>query len=372
MDLNTLCQEVRELRQRIDDGALEPPLRSDGMPEVIIKKDPANPSTKVKQTEFPIYGGNKASYPAWRRAVLSALRLDWNTFGYTDSRVFLMIYQALEGKAQRQSDSYFEAGGEGGKERPEDFIKFLDRSNWDPTRIVRARAELSRMKMGQKQEWNSFFPNWANKLTESNGDNWPDETKITMLRAALNQKLRSALASNHLIPSDDYYEWVRIVGQIAMQFEELSKCYSLDQHTQDSGRNTRKEYGSNFSEPKFNRLNKEWNSSGRQQGFVGEMDSSGDTIMGGINTAGVMRNADGKPLRAKWKSKSQIAKLREEGRCFRCELKGCNTQICRLLPARKPMLKGPQVSKVTFADIDPRVYEIDEDAVVGEESGSEN
>lgn len=103
MDISTLIQESRELRQRVD-GALEPTLRSDGMPEVVIKKDPANLSNKVKQTEFPTYGDKKSSYPAWRRAVLSALKLDWNTFGYTDSRVLLMIYQAMEGRAQRQSD----------------------------------------------------------------------------------------------------------------------------------------------------------------------------------------------------------------------------------------------------------------------------
>ncbi|POS81723.1 hypothetical protein EPUL_006353, partial [Erysiphe pulchra] len=112
LDMNTILQEIRELRQRIDDGALETPLRTDGMPE---------------STKFPIYGGDKASYPAWRRALFSSLRLDWNTFGYTDSRVFLMIYKAIEGKAQRQAAAYFEAGGERGKEKPEDFIRFLDR-----------------------------------------------------------------------------------------------------------------------------------------------------------------------------------------------------------------------------------------------------
>ncbi|RKF77388.1 hypothetical protein GcM1_219005 [Golovinomyces cichoracearum] len=37
IDVISLLQEIRELRQRIDDGALEPALRLDGMPEVAKK-----------------------------------------------------------------------------------------------------------------------------------------------------------------------------------------------------------------------------------------------------------------------------------------------------------------------------------------------
>ena len=76
--------------------------------------------------------------------------------------------------------------------------------------------------------------------------------------------------------------------------------------------------------------------------------------------ANVLRNSDGKPLRAKSKTKEQIAKLRSEGRCFRCEQKGCNTPIFRLLPARKPVSRGPQISNFTFDQLDPRIYDIEE------------
>ena len=271
-----------------------------------------------------------------------------------------MIYKSLEGKAQRQAAAYFEVGGEGGRESPEDFIRFLDRSNWDPTRVVRARGELNRMKMGTKQEWNTFFPAWANKLTESHGDNWPDETKITMLRGAVNQKLRSALASNHLIPSDNYFEWIRIVGQIALQHEELGKGFQHDQGSHKYSNEAQRVPYNNFDEHNSSEQANAWGSSGTERGFVGKHDSVGDTYMRGINMASVLRNSDGKPLRAKWKTIEQIAKLRSEGRCFRCELKGCNTRICRLLPARKPVSRGAQISNVTFEQLDPRIYDVEE------------
>ena len=121
-------------------------------------------------------------YPAWRRADLTTLGMNWKRFGYTNKTAFLMIYCALEDKAKKQAGAYYESGGKDGKENPEDFIRFLDQGNWDTTRIARARAELSNLKMGHGQKWNSFFSTWTNKLTESKGDIWPDETKITMLR----------------------------------------------------------------------------------------------------------------------------------------------------------------------------------------------
>lgn len=78
------------------------------------------------------------------------------------------------------------------------------------------------MKMGESQRWSSFFTSWASKLTEAEGDIWSDRSKITMLRNALNENIRRALSGNHLLPRDDYAEWVRIVSQISQQVEEVN------------------------------------------------------------------------------------------------------------------------------------------------------
>ncbi|KAI0992597.1 hypothetical protein K3495_g15588, partial [Podosphaera aphanis] len=54
---------------------------------------------------------------------------------------------------------------------------------------------------------------------------------------------------------------------------------------------------------------------------------------------------DGVVYFAKWKTRDQLAKLRKEKRCFRCERKGCNTMICPLLSAPKPVFQnfvGPE------------------------------
>ncbi|KAI0991176.1 hypothetical protein K3495_g17011, partial [Podosphaera aphanis] len=51
---------------------------------------------------------------------------------------------------------------------------------------------------------------------------------------------------------------------------------------------------------------------------------------------------NGRPLRAKWKTAEQIEKLRMERRCFRCERQGCKTDYCSLLPAINPKFRSSE------------------------------
>lgn len=80
--------------------------------------------------------------------------------------------------------------------------------------------------------------------------------------------------------------------------------------------------------------------------------------MGGVNVAKVIRGPNGKPLRAKWKSQDQIKRLKEEGRCFRCERKGCSTKVCRIKPAITPTTEK---SKTTVSSIEPLNLELFEE-----------
>lgn len=356
-DVNTLMQEIRELRQRLDDGPVIPSYVGNKMPSVEIKKDPKGNPTVAKRTEFPMYSGDKVTYPGWRKAVFSILKTDWNTFEYTNSKVFLMIYKSLEGKAQRQAGSYFESGGIGGLERPEDFIAFLDRGNWDPTRITRARSELTEMKMGIKERWNVFFPRWANKLTEAHGDLWPDETKITLLESALNHTLQMALASNHLIPDNNYNEWISIVGHIAQRHDTLGRFIKRQSSFRMENGRQNEDFVSNNQARSPDQNNLDLVRSGKERGIRGDLDSSGDTFMGGVYNVGASNNPSGKNLVSKWKSPEQIERLRKERRCYRCERKGCNTKICPLGPAQRPKnMKEVSINVSDLSGIDPSMY----------------
>lgn len=90
---------------------------------------------------------------------------------------------------------------------------------------------------------------------------------------------------------------------------------------------------------------------------MGSKASGGDIFMGGVNTADGLRGPSGKPIRAKWKSPEKIDSLRKQGLGFRCERKGCHTNICKLLPAVKPRAKFSRVNHVTTNKLDPSLYE---------------
>ena len=357
MDIDDLRREIRELRQRLDDFPTTTN-KEVFLPKVTIQKDPPSKTKQLKPTKFPMYNGDRSTYPAWRRAILTILRMDWNTLGYTYSRAFLMIYKALEGKAQKRAAAFFESGGPGELEDPEEFILFLDRGNWDQTRVSRAKSELNEMKMGQRQNWNPFYHQWANKLTEAKGELWPDDVKISLLQGAINKSLKAPLACNHLIPEDDFPEYVRIVSKIALQQEQVTST----QHEQlipDARSIKRDKLASSLASSESANVNREWSRSGNEYGYARSFDTSGDTIMGGVNSAKVIRGSNGKPMRAKWKSPEQIERLKKERKCYRCERKGCSTKTCGLLPAIKPAGNKMAVNSLNLGPIDPNVCEED-------------
>lgn len=330
---------------------------------VVIEKDPPPSHGKgLKPTKLPEYHGDRLTYPSWRTAVLDIFRMDWNVFGYDDSRAFVMIYGALKGTALKRAGPFYEAGGVHGTRKPEDFLEFLDRLNLDPLRTARANTELHAMKMKDNQRWPDFLAAWCNKLTEAQGDFWDDRNKISMLQAALSDQLIRTMAGNHLIPNDNFDEFVRIVNQVAQQLEMVEARTKSYQN--------RLSQQSTMGRPvNSNRSNHEVESQSKLVAHretleqVGQIDSSGDTIMGGINSAGL---SSGTQRRAKWKNHEQLDRLRREGKCFRCERVGCASNRCTLLPARRPNNKGPRVNNVVLPEIDPSVYE---EEIVSSESG---
>lgn len=105
-------------------------------------------------------------------------------------------------------------------------------------------------------------------------------------------------------------------------------------------------------------------------GRVGELDSSGDTIMGGINATGVERDQQRRG-RAKWKAPERIDQLKREGRCSRCERQGCSLKVCPLLPACRPARES-RINMTTLPDIDPCLIEYDEIIAISALKKSEN
>ncbi|KAI0991623.1 hypothetical protein K3495_g16564, partial [Podosphaera aphanis] len=164
--------------------------------------------------------------------------------------------------------------------------------------------------MREGKRWADFFASWSNKLTEARGDFWADENKISMLENAISKRLTQALAGNHLLPDNDFSEWVRIVNKIATQVERADKKlgWASGPQYRSSGQNpnTGKEgiCEDSTNEPVTYQQNLDDTTRPNfRVGQVADLDASGDTIMGGINAANV-----GKKIRAraKWKTSSEL------------------------------------------------------------------
>lgn len=185
-----------------------------------------------------------------------------------------------------------------------------------------------------------------------------------MLRNALNETIRRALSGNHLLPRDDYAEWVGIVGQVSQQVEEFAthgRRVAQRENLERGANNTR-----NFQQP----ISRD---RGRYAGRISQgrpYDGQGDVIMGGVNTARLRQPSDNEyglnqyaqqpappNRRSRWKTPDEIRQLRSENRCYRCGRKGCNTRVCRVLPAINPVGNNVRTNAVTLDPIDEGVYE---------------
>ncbi|KAI0993131.1 hypothetical protein K3495_g15053 [Podosphaera aphanis] len=257
---------------------------------VIIEKDPPPKSGQnFKPTKLREFHGNRIRYPAWRAAVLDTFRMDCNFFRYDNSRAFLMIYNSMRGGALEKAGPFFEAGGVNQTRDPADFLEFLDHVYLDTTRVSQANIELQNLKMKENERLADFFASWSNKLTEARGDFWADENKISMLENATSKRLMQALAGNHLLPDNDFGQWVQIVSKIAMRVERadrklgwppgpsnrgLAKSnYILKEGLSESVPRATSNYQQDFREPIKPVIRAEQ---------AAEVDAAGDTIMGGI------------------------------------------------------------------------------------------
>lgn len=354
--------ESQKLKQKLEELLSRQKSNSQvGCSRVFIEKDPPPESgASFKPTRLPEFHGSRTRYPAWRTAVLDTFRMDWNLFGYDNSRALLMIYNSLRGNALEKAGPFFEVGGISGTRDPEDFLEFLDRIYLDTTRVSQANIELHNLKMREGERWADFFASWSNKLTEARGDFWADENKISMLENGMNRRLTQALAGNHLLPDNNFSEWVRIVNKIAMQVERADKKLGWGPGSQyrsfgQSPNASGKQIGeASLVEPvTYQHNSNDTTRPNFQVEQTADLDASGDTIMGGINAANL-----GKKIRAraKWKTSSELERLKEEKRCFWCERHGCASRKCPLLPARRPSANSFRVNSAEILEIDPAVY----------------
>jgi hypothetical protein len=81
--------------------------------------------------------------------------------------------------------------------------------------VKKTISKLHTIKQEEYESFANFFPKLESFITTANADLWPDATKITYVRNALNNRLRAQLI-------DAFYEDLTIYSQFVTKCEQLS------------------------------------------------------------------------------------------------------------------------------------------------------
>jgi hypothetical protein len=110
------------------------------------------------------------------------------------------------------------SGGKDGQFDVDNFLEVIKEKFKDREQIQTAGRQLYLIRIGLSQSFEGFLQDFKYKLAQCKGLGWPDETKILMLRLAINLKLSTSLIPVDLSESD-YNVWVKQVSRVAAKLE---------------------------------------------------------------------------------------------------------------------------------------------------------
>ena len=308
-----------------------------------------------KLQKWPEWDGEPSSFLLYFHRLKCKIEADKSKMG-NDAAICNQIIGTIPQEKQQRVAHWFISGGDDGQFDIDDFLELIREKFEDRESVQTAGRQLYLIRMGSSQKFESFLQDFEYKLAQCKGLRWPDETKILMLRPAINLKLSTSLIPVEL-PESDYKAWVRKVGGVAAKLE-AHPGYKSDSHT--------KTWYAKGAPGVTYPTAKGGSSSRDQQEAQGNdppatVDTDGDIQMSGIDQlAALLVNAIGRAQKkerethgnrtfstnsvggpdkpcAKWITSEELAKLAGAGRCFRCKRKGhIGIQCPDFRPAKPP------------------------------------
>ena len=322
----------------------------------------ATGSTKLTATgasklqKWPDWDGEPSTFLLYFHRLKGKIEADRNNMG-NNAAVCNQIIGTMPRDKQQRVAHWFISGGKDGQFDVDSFLEVIKEKFEDREQIQTAGKQLYLIRMGSSQRFESFLHDFEYKLAQCKGLGWPDETKILMLRPAINLKLSTSLIPVDL-PESDYEAWVKMVSRVAAKLE-AHPGYSSDG-------NTKTWYVKGAPGVTYPMTGRKSFPRDRPQTQSNEssatVDADGDTQMSGINQlATLLLNAIGRAQketkkkarsnktdstvnpagsdkpRAKWITPEEQAALMTAGKCFRCRKKGHVGIHCPdFRPARAP------------------------------------
>jgi hypothetical protein len=344
--MEAMKNENEQLRQSIHENHERSGMKFAALETVLQGKSQSNPAADIpvppigtqyrprpRLPDPALFEGTKSLWRGWKLEMENKLQEDAEALG-TPTAQLRYIFSRLTGKAKENVTTYVEMESKKSTTNPAALLARLDLLYGDRDREQKAIQALHHIRQGEYESFASFYPKFEREIANANAESWPDNSKMSYLRHALNDRLKQALVPVARLEVSTY-------TGLVTKCEELSNSMELLGQWKKPGSNRQqKDPVERPSQAEVRREEMmEWEPIPTQNTQV--------------NAMRPRKNANGFPSkrpqdksllgkRAKWVDQTEIDSRLKEGRCLRCGRTDCRLATC---PLAAPIRPGSQ-SKV--------------------------
>jgi hypothetical protein len=204
-------------------------------------------------------------------------------------------------------------------------------------RKQRATRNLHSIKQGENEPFTSFYPRFEREIANANAEYWPDDSKISYLQEALNDKMKAALIGSDPSVISSYVGLAKRCDSLSSQMELLGQWKRPRGNTKGmdhgGGQAGQKQPGQKAEVRREDMM--EWEPTPQASSQVNASRTRSDKNINGYQSK---RPEDQALLgkRAKWVERTEMDARYHEGRCLRCGRDNCRVERCPLAAPVRP------------------------------------
>jgi hypothetical protein len=290
------------------------------------------PRPKLSDDHEKFDGEDLSLYPQFRGKLEAKVEIDAEAIGTEKDRVWFAFHRLTGTAAARiypwistfKNTPFFTLPG---------YFKQMDIAFLDPSLRDKALSKLNTLQQGNRS-FSELVSEFDRLLLEAGGHGWDDLVKKGYLKASFNQTLCDRLVT--VEEKDTYEDFCHQVKGVADRLAEYRRFTNGVKGPRNLG-NT---------------------ASATTNGAASV--ATGDSMDWEPSTSRATRPPKRNAARAKWVTKGELDKRRENGLCLRCGAGGHRVKECPYLPARNPN----NTLRVATAKVAEPVLEEPEDLAV--------